>query len=605
MHVRFPPTASSGARRCQPWWRAWLGCVLAIVLGWTPHAQAQAPQAPTLHLGASASSVDAWPAMRVLYDKPGLLNTADALQRLSAFEAPQTPRSNLGASPGVTWIHVPFVVDPGGPSSWMLRLHYALLHQVDVKVFDDTGQLVHAATMGSRIPYAQREQPTRALTTRVHVEPVRRYDLLLRIDTATALLVPLAFMQPSALGVEESNELALQGFMSGLWFFMVVYSLINALFHRDIAFLAYALTLLSSWTFAQAIFGVGAMHVWPNSSWLAAHASVMSPLWMVIANVGFYAATLDLPRKAPRVMMGMGAMALVALLVSAGIALEWFSYRVGSAVSMGLTAAHVLVVLPVIVQRARRGEKAAGFLLTGSCLNLTGMALMAYLLRGGLPFSFMTMHIAQMAFAAEMVTWLLVLAAKLEQIRAAARAARQEHATLHALAHTDALTGLLNRRGLEQALGERLGDADTGAAPATHERQAIFLLDLDGFKPVNDQWGHPVGDELLRQVAQRLLHAVRPGDLVARFGGDEFVVAIAGLPHEETAAAVGRKLLSQFSAPFDLGEGRRVNVGATIGYSTTGRHGHGVAQLLRCADQAMYAGKQAGKQMLMAAPATA
>ena len=161
MHVRFPPTASSGARRCQSWWRAWLGCVLAIVLGWTPPAQAQATQAPTLHLGASASSVDAWPAMRVLYDKPGLLNTADALSRLSAFEAPQTPHSNLGASQGVTWIHVPFVVDPGGPSSWMLRLHYALLHQLAAIDALDTGlrggpepTAITMATFGMPIPEA-------------------------------------------------------------------------------------------------------------------------------------------------------------------------------------------------------------------------------------------------------------------------------------------------------------------------------------------------------------------------------------------------------------------------------------------------------------------
>jgi diguanylate cyclase (GGDEF)-like protein len=148
---------------------------------------------------------------------------------------------------------------------------------------------------------------------------------------------------------------------------------------------------------------------------------------------------------------------------------------------------------------------------------------------------------------------------------------------------TDELTGLANRHSL-LLHGERVMAAATARRPA-----ALLLLDLDGFKEVNDSLGHHAGDQLLRQVGPRLKPALRPGDVLARLGGDEFAVLVpeAGLDEAQELAERLRELVL---APFIV-EGIRLHVGVSIGVATAPVPAATVIELLRCADVAMYAAK--------------
>jgi diguanylate cyclase (GGDEF)-like protein len=152
-------------------------------------------------------------------------------------------------------------------------------------------------------------------------------------------------------------------------------------------------------------------------------------------------------------------------------------------------------------------------------------------------------------------------------------------------ARTDELTGLPNRR----ALLERATTVLTTSS--TRSPAALLLLDLDGFKEVNDGLGHSAGDELLRQVGPRLRGGLRPGDLLARLGGDEFAVLLpgTGLDDAQACAAVLRELLLQ---PFTV-EGIRLHIGVSIGVATAPVPAATVKELLRCADVAMYTAKTA------------
>ena len=130
------------------------------------------------------------------------------------------------------------------------------------------------------------------------------------------------------------------------------------------------------------------------------------------------------------------------------------------------------------------------------------------------------------------------------------------------------------------------------------ETIAIYMLDLDGFKPVNDRYGHDVGDALLIAVGHRLQAELRSSDVVARMGGDEFVVLACGLADEAAAHTVGHKLLAAFNQPFDAA-GHRCDVGITIGYALAPQDSLSGADLLKRADAAMYAGKQAGRRRVL------
>lgn len=167
---------------------------------------------------------------------------------------------------------------------------------------------------------------------------------------------------------------------------------------------------------------------------------------------------------------------------------------------------------------------------------------------------------------------------------------RQELSSSHAAFH-DHLTGLHNRRFIEEGFERILGRAIAG-----NERFAVLLIDLDGFKAVNDQQGHAAGDAVLLAVAQRLKASVRDReDWVARLGGDEFLVLIDHAEHRDSLSGVARKLIAEIGKPILLEADKACQVGASIGIACFPDHGTDRDSLLAAADLAMYRVKQSGK----------
>ncbi len=158
------------------------------------------------------------------------------------------------------------------------------------------------------------------------------------------------------------------------------------------------------------------------------------------------------------------------------------------------------------------------------------------------------------------------------------------------LANHDTLTGLANRR-----LTEELFESAEAMARRRGHRMALLFLDLDGFKPINDEFGHGTGDEMLRKVAERLLGTVRESDHVARFGGDEFIVLLPDISSPDDATVVADKILRAVGEPFVIQGVRRSLGGASIGIAIYPHDGRDFATLVRCADGAMYQAKAAGK----------
>ena len=157
------------------------------------------------------------------------------------------------------------------------------------------------------------------------------------------------------------------------------------------------------------------------------------------------------------------------------------------------------------------------------------------------------------------------------------------------MARHDALTSLPNR----DLLVERVEQAISQAARDGHYCSVLFI-DLDRFKAINDTLGHPVGDELLRAVAERLQACVREVDTVARLGGDEFAVVQAGLERPEDAAVLARRIVETLGMPYDIDE-HRVNVSTSIGISVAPIDGAYCGKLLKNADMALYKAKADGR----------
>lgn len=164
------------------------------------------------------------------------------------------------------------------------------------------------------------------------------------------------------------------------------------------------------------------------------------------------------------------------------------------------------------------------------------------------------------------------------------------HAAMH-----DTLTGIANRSQFFLRL-----EALT-AAQQEDEYLAVLYLDLDGFKPVNDTYGHAAGDQLLRAVTDRISQSVRPQDLVARLGGDEFAVLCAAVSHPGEATAIADRLIRAVSEPIEVVD-QTVQVGASIGVALARPHDTTGSELLDAADRALYDAKRAGKGCWRMAP---
>ena len=161
---------------------------------------------------------------------------------------------------------------------------------------------------------------------------------------------------------------------------------------------------------------------------------------------------------------------------------------------------------------------------------------------------------------------------------------------LEFLAHHDSLTGLYNRVMLEDRLEQALARAERSSAQI-----ALLFCDLDGFKLVNDEYGHKVGDAALRQVAERLAEGRRRMDTVARLGGDEFVILLADLDDARLAAnSVAQQCLAAVSEPLVV-EGKRLSIGMSIGIALHSGAAVAPSYLISRADIAMYRAKNAGK----------
>jgi len=158
------------------------------------------------------------------------------------------------------------------------------------------------------------------------------------------------------------------------------------------------------------------------------------------------------------------------------------------------------------------------------------------------------------------------------------------------LAFYDWLTGLPNRRKLLDRLSYSIA-----LNQRANTQFAVFMIDLDKFKAVNDSLGHSAGDELLKQVATRIKNCLRDSDMVARLGGDEFILILENLKIPEAAEVIALKLIAELTIPFQLSENVSVQIGASIGISIYPQHGTTHEILMDHADIALYQAKDNGR----------
>lgn len=536
--------------------------------------------------------MDIWPAVSLLHDPEGKLSVDEVLSPAARFEAPQSAHAALGLRKKVMWLKVPLTAQPPSDGKWVLDVDYTLLNRIDVYVTSG-GKVLRRALLGNTQPFYERPITSRTHAVPLDFEPVVEYQLLLRVETMGSMILPMTLSKPSAFHTRAINEQMLQGMLTSLGLCLLLYSLLQWLSLREGLYIKYAFLISGSVMFSVHFFGLGELYLWTDNIWLETHMAGLTSLMAACGTAMFVEDVLQAD-MGPRLRQAMKVLAFALAFSALLHAFDVIDIHGVSVVMSTLGLMPALMGLPGAIARVRRGDSVGFYFIVAWAGYFIASAIMVGVVKGSIGANFWTMHVFQFGATVDMLIFLRIAVLRSAAVHAAAQRATQERDSLFSLAHTDPLTGLLNRRGLNDTLRAAL-------MSSTPDRMlAVFVIDLDEFKPVNDQYGHDVGDELLMVVAQRLRATMRANDAVARLGGDEFVVMAAGLHSETQARELGNKLLDALRTPFSLGAlaSRTCRVGATIGYALAPQDGNDAQALIKTADAAMYEGKQAGKNAL-------
>jgi diguanylate cyclase (GGDEF)-like protein len=351
--------------------------------------------------------------------------------------------------------------------------------------------------------------------------------------------------------------------------------------------------------------GLGAQYLWPQATpW----SNRMLPVSLTLAalfSAIFARSFLDTRQWLPRwdrvlvVLCFATALAVPAtLMLPVQRALQTMSLT-------GLTVT-LMLLLTSFVCVSYRVPGARLFALAWMML-LTGAVLLALRNFAIIPSNFLTLYSMQIGSSLEMILLSFALAARFNELKRQREAALQNservleqrvaertqaleeaNQRLSEQAMRDPLTGLANRTALQQHLSQALSRNQR-----RQELLAVMLIDLDGFKPINDLYGHGFGDLVLAQVAQRLNLQMRESDLAARLGGDEFVMVCESVQSAEAVQQLAERLLDRLNQPMTL-EGHTVHVAASIGIALS-HDEDDTKTLIRRADAAMYQAKAAGR----------
>lgn len=531
--------------------------------------------------------IDLWPHVTMLIDEPGNLSFDDVVSSSDhVFTSTKSvPYSNLGMRKGAVWLRIKIEPSADADKVWILNFGYPLLSRAQIySLRDDV--VVQRADVGyesvSGLPQDHK------LSTALQLTPGVPQELFIRVSSEGSLLVPLHLTQVGTFHRNDVKNQILQGIFAGIGLCLMVYAIIHAIILRRGMYAAYAASVLCMTIFLFALQGMGGEHLWGDSKWFMKNGAHLTIFINLASNLWFVHDTLEVRTCAPKLSLALRAIRALSLMFAVLVCLDLLNFSGAHISATTLGQASALVTVSVLWVRARSGVKVAWFVFGGWLIYSVGAMALTWTFNGSINYRPSIWNFFQMTALFEMLSWFIVLGVDAREKYQAAIRLRSERNSMQSLAETDVLTGLPNRR----ALMARMEKALLHIPPGT--TCAVFMMDLDGFKAVNDTHGHHVGDELLKAVGRRLTSTLRGRDFVGRLGGDEFVVLTESLAHMDDAQRLADKLINGFKVPFDI-DGTALSVGLTIGFALSPMDGSKAKDLLQAADQALYSGKQGGK----------
>lgn len=600
-------------------------CLALLLLGLSTMAGAGAAPLP---LDERAEPLDPRPHIEVLRDPGRRLSLDDLLTDPPPFaSAASRPDLNFGYSHDAFWLRLEVRSTAKRDGEWRLEFTYPSLDRVDLYMPGVEG-LVHQQG-GDTLPYRSRSIGHREAVFAVPLKAGEQCTLYVRVVSEGSLTLDARLWRADAFQRHSEAGYATLACYFGMLLALAAYNLLLFLSLREPTFILYVGFVCAFGIGTLSLNGLGGQYLWPDAVGWSNRALPFGLTLASAVSVLFARAFLGTARHAPRWHRVLTVAAALELAITVATLLLPVQLALKCMSITGLTSTLLLLGcgLGCVISRvpgARIFVLAWGMLLLGAVL----LALRNFDL---LPTTFLTTNAMQIGSALEMLLLSFGLAARFnelkrqkEQAQVQALAAQQQvvwalreqerilerrvtertealadaNERLRALALKDPLTGLANRAALKQQL-----DLALRRAQRRQEPLALMLIDLDGFKPINDRYGHEVGDTILREVAERLRFCARETDLPARLGGDEFVLVCESVKNRQDARVLAQRVLETLNRPSEAVPGQ-LCVGASIGVSIAQGDDIGGGALIRAADLAMYRAKASGSNRICLADET-
>ncbi len=520
-------------------------------------------------------------ATEIFPETDGRLTLAEAAAayRAGRFAPGDSPVLNFGIGAKPVWIR--FAVDnpTSLPVPKRLSIETAWLDQVDV-YFQRNGQTVATALLGDVKPYAQRPLASRFFVVPQNFDPGVS-EVFIRVETPDPMVVPLYLLSPDALRVRQTQQELSYGVVYGFLLALMAYNAILYFSLRSSRYLRYAIYLAMFIAMNVAYTGHGFAWLWPDSVRWQQWSNPLLMLAFGVSGLLFAIRFLDLRVYFPRVRrVVLGFCAVFGSLLGAAVLLGNQKAALLVAFSFALLFSGLMLVLGVISVRA--GQKPAKYFLLAAFAAMVGAVLTALSTWGFIPHNSWTFRAVEVGMLIDATLLALALAYQM-------RVGQEDRLRAERLAQLDPLTGLNNRR----AFYDKTSPLWAHAIRHGHAT-SVMLLDIDLFKQTNDVHGHAFGDEVLKVVADALRRFVRHEDVLARWGGEEFIVFLPD-SSTEAAGALAERLriaIAGLRIPHAMDV---IAVTASFGVAQKGEQHATLDALIASADACLYQSKQQGR----------
>lgn len=580
-------------------------------------------------VGMATSHADIAGYAQYLEDPSGKMSLQEAMQASDRFQPSQAGENiNFTYSRSAYWIRFAVRGEANIAPDWLLEIAYPSIDFVDFYYPKGDGGYGRTQS-GDKNLFSERVRPHRNILFPVTIEAGAEKTFFLRVASEGTLTIPARIWSAQAFERSSEQSYLLLGAYFGTMLALMLYNLMLYLALRDVAILQYVGYVAGFILGIASMNGLGVDLLWGDRIWWA-DVSLIFGLSFAILCAALFVRTFtncrSLSRRVDLVLKGSAALAAATVLASL-----FLPYRVGT-MMLSVTA----LIFPPAAYYAgwlawRRNVPGASYFLLAWALMLLTIATLSMRNFGWLPSTFLTNNGMQIGSLIEALLLSFALAdrynrlakernaaqadaiatretmlkslqqseqmlerrviERTRELEAANSALKARERQLDDMAHHDVLTGLANRALLNAHLNRIILAGNRKTPPPGI---ALMLIDLDGFKGINDIHGHAAGDTLLVDIAGRLRNSVRRSDLVARIGGDEFVVILEEPGTPQDVERVAANLIRLASTPVKLDDGMAVAVGASIGIAMLDA-ADSIASLMQRADRAMYAAKSNGR----------